>query len=208
MPMSNCTITTAASSCLSATMSTGDRRPVAVVDRVVAGFPTFETVALKGNHEQMLLDFVSDAELVGRLPALGGAETLDKLRRGPRSASRARRRAGGDPRCLPCRPPRQHHDFLRSLSLSYDCGDYHFVHAGVRPGVPLHLQTEEDRLWIRDQFLTAGDVFDGRVIVHGHTPTRDPENLGFRVGIDTGAYMTGRLTAAKFHGADIQFLHS
>jgi serine/threonine protein phosphatase 1 len=104
--------------------------------------------------------------------------------------------------------PQSHQDFLRSLALSYDCGDYHFVHAGVRPGVPLDRQTEADRLWIRDQFLNAGDVFGGRVIVHGHTPTRAPENLGFRVGIDTGAYMTGRLTAARFHGADIQFLHS
>jgi len=74
--------------------------------------------------------------------------------------------------------------------------------------VPLHLQTEADMLWIRDQFLTAGDVFGGRVIVHGHTPKRDPENLGFRIGIDTGAYMTGRLTAARFHRTDIQFLHS
>jgi serine/threonine protein phosphatase 1 len=60
--------------------------------------------------------------------------------------------------------------------LSYDCGDYHFVHAGVRPGVALDKQTEDDQLWIRDQFLNAGDVFDGRVIVHGHTPTREPRS--------------------------------
>ena len=104
--------------------------------------------------------------------------------------------------------PPQHHAFLRSLHLSYDCGDYHFVHAGVRPGVPLDRQTEADQLWIRDQFLTAGDVFDGRIIVHGHTPTREPEKLSFRINVDTGAYMTGRLTAAKFHGTDVQFLHA
>ena len=179
-----------------------------VVDRILAGLPLFETVALKGNHEQMLLEFMSEPELWDVYRRIGGAETLVSY--------------GVDrdfiyaPDVAPASIrdsflavlPQAHHDFLRTLSLSYDCGDYHFVHAGVRPGVPLHLQTEEDRLWIRDQFLTAGDVFEGRVIVHGHTPKREPENLGYRVGIDTGAYMTGRLTAAKFYGADIQFLHS
>ncbi|MBC8025464.1 MAG: serine/threonine protein phosphatase [Steroidobacteraceae bacterium] len=187
-----------------------DRGPAsrAVIDRVAAGSPTFETVALKGNHEQMLLDFLADPEFWDVYRRLGGTETLMSY---------------GVARDLIVAPgvapatirdtflsvfPQAHHDFLRSLSLSYDCGDYHFVHAGVRPGVPLHLQTEEDQLWIRDEFLTAGDVFGGRVIVHGHTPKRDPENLGFRVGIDTGAYMTGRLTAARLRGADVNFLHS
>ena len=179
-----------------------------VVERVAAGFPMFETIALKGNHEQILLDFISDPERWEFYRRLGGIETLmsygvdHDLLLAP-NASRAALRDS-----FLSVFPQTHHDFLRSLSLGYDCGDYHFVHAGVRPGVPLDRQTEADRLWIRDQFLTAGDVFGGRVIVHGHTPTRDPENLGFRVGIDTGAYMTGRLTAARFHGADIQFLHS
>lgn len=187
-----------------------DRGPASrsVLNRIVTGFPMFETVALKGNHEQMLLDFVSEPELWDVYRRIGGAETLISygverdLIYAPGVAPEAIRES------FLAVFPQSHHDFLRSLALSYDCGDYHFVHAGVRPGVPLDLQTEEDRLWIRDQFLTAGDVFDGRVIVHGHTPKRDPENLGYRVGIDTGAYLTGRLTAAKFHGADIQFLHS
>jgi serine/threonine protein phosphatase 1 len=179
-----------------------------VVDRVVAGFPMFETIALKGNHEQMLLNFLSDPELWPIYRRLGGAETLMSYGvDGDLIFDAGVAPAAIRDSFLAVLPP-AHHDFLRSLSLSYDCGDYHFVHAGVRPGVPLHLQTEEDRLWIRDQFLTAGDVFGGRVIVHGHTPTRDPEDLGFRVGIDTGAYMTGRLTAAKFHGSAIKFLHS
>jgi serine/threonine protein phosphatase 1 len=187
-----------------------DRGPSSrlVVERVATGFPLFETVALKGNHEQMLLDFVADAELWPVYRRLGGAETLlsygveRDLLFGANVAASVVRDA------FLAALPQTHLDFLRSLSLSYDCGDYHFVHAGVRPGVPLDRQTEADRLWIRDQFLTAGDVFGGRMIVHGHTPTRDPEHLSFRVGIDTGAYMTGRLTAAKFHGADIQFLQS
>jgi serine/threonine protein phosphatase 1 len=187
-----------------------DRGPASrlVVERVAAGFPLFETVALKGNHEQMLLDFIADSALWEVYRRLGGAETLmsygvDRdLLFSPGAAPQAIHQA------FLAALPETHQDFLRSLSLSYDCGDYHFVHAGVRPGVPLDRQTEADRLWIRDQFLTAGNVFGGRTIVHGHTPTREPENLGFRVGIDTGAYMTGRLTAARFYGADVQFLHS
>jgi len=187
-----------------------DRGPSSrlVVDRVAAGLPAFETIALKGNHEQILLDFIADAELWEVYRRLGGVETLisygvDRdLLLGSNVAVATIHEA-----FLAAFPP-QHHAFLRSLHLSYDCGDYHFVHAGVRPGVPLDRQTEADQLWIRDQFLTAGDVFDGRIIVHGHTPTREPEKLSFRINVDTGAYMTGRLTAAKFHGADVQFLRA
>jgi serine/threonine protein phosphatase 1 len=187
-----------------------DRGPAsrAVVERVAAGFPGFETVALKGNHEQMLLDFLSDPKVWDVYRRLGGAETL--LSYG------VDRNLIAAPGVSPAKVrdaflgmlPQSHQDFLRSLALAYDCGDYHFVHAGVRPGVSLDLQSEMDRLWIRDQFLNAGDVFGGRVIVHGHTPAMNPENLGFRIGIDTGAYMTGRLTAARLEGADLQFLHS
>jgi serine/threonine protein phosphatase 1 len=187
-----------------------DRGPASrmVVERLLSGFPLFETVALKGNHEQMLLDFLSDPKLWEVYRRLGGAETL--LSYG----------VDTDVIVAPGAPPasirdafltvfpKSHQEFLRSLALGYDCGDYHFVHAGLRPGVPLDLQSEADRLWIRDQFLEAGDVFGGRVIVHGHTPAVKPENLGFRIGIDTGAYMTGRLTAARFEGDSVQFLHS
>jgi serine/threonine protein phosphatase 1 len=187
-----------------------DRGPSSrlVVERVSQGVAAFETIALKGNHEQILLDFIADAQMWDVYRRLGGVETLMsygldyQLLVGPNAAPPAIHEA------FVAAFPQPHHDFLRSLHLSYDCGDYHFVHAGVRPGVPLDKQTQDDQLWIRDQFLSAGDVFDGRVIVHGHTPAREPEKLSFRVNVDTGAYMTGRLTAAKFYGPDVQFLHA
>ena len=187
-----------------------DRGPATrlVLERVAAGFPLFETITLKGNHEQILLDFIANPELWGAYRRLGGIETLMSYGVERDLLLSANVAPGSLRDSFLAVFPQSHHDFLRSLSLSYDCGDYHFVHAGVRPGVPLDRQADSDRLWIRDQFLTAGDVFGGRVIVHGHTPTREPENLGFRVGIDTGAYMTGRLTAARFHGGDIEFLRS
>jgi serine/threonine protein phosphatase 1 len=187
-----------------------DRGPLSrmVIERVSQGVPAFETIALKGNHEQILLDFIADSQMWDVYRRLGGVETLlsygvsyDLLVGSNASPPKIHE-------AFLAAFPEAHHDFLRSLHLSYDCGDYHFVHAGVRPGVPLDKQTQDDQLWIRDQFLTAGDVFDGRVIVHGHTPTREPEKLSFRVNVDTGAYMTGRLTAAKFHRGDIQFLHA
>jgi serine/threonine protein phosphatase 1 len=187
-----------------------DRGPSSrlVVDRVAAGVPSFETIALKGNHEQILLDFIADRELWEVYRRLGGIETLISYGVDRDLLVGSNVAAGTIHEAFLAVFPPQHHAFLRSLHLSYDCGDYHFVHAGVRPGLSLDRQTEADQLWIRDQFLTAGDVFDGRVIVHGHTPAREPEKLSFRINVDTGAYMTGRLTAAKFHRADVKFLHA
>jgi serine/threonine protein phosphatase 1 len=187
-----------------------DRGPSSrlVVERVAAGVPAFETIALKGNHEQVLLDFIADPELWEVYRRLGGIETLVSYGVDRDLLVGSNVAAGTIHRAFLAVFPPQHHAFLRSLHLSYDCGDYHFVHAGVRPGTPLDRQTEADQLWIRDQFLTAGDVFDGRIVVHGHTPAREPERCSFRIGIDTGAYMTGRLTAAKFHRTEVRFLHA
>ena len=89
--------------------------------------------------------------------------------------------------------PPQHLDFLQSLELTFSCGDYLFVHAGVRPGIPIHQQTEDDLLWIRDDFLNWEQPFE-RFVVHGHTPVNQPELRLNRINIDTGAYATGRLT--------------
>ena len=84
-------------------------------------------------------------------------------------------------------------------------GDYAFVHAGVRPGVPIDRQRESDLLWIRDQFLAAPDDHDA-IIVHGHTVVDEPEVRANRIGIDTGAYATGRLTCLVLEGAERRFL--
>jgi len=89
--------------------------------------------------------------------------------------------------------PREHLDFLQSLELTFNCGDFLFVHAGVRPGVPIHEQTEDDLLWIRDDFLNWEQPFE-RLVVHGHTPVSQPDLRPNRINIDTGAYATGRLT--------------
>jgi len=97
-------------------------------------------------------------------------------------------------------------DFLHSLKTSLSRGKYFFCHAGVRPGVPLERQSEDDLLWIRDAFL-ASDTNFGKIVVHGHTPVAEPEVLPNRIGIDTGAFATGRLTCVALSGGAPRFLH-
>jgi serine/threonine protein phosphatase 1 len=87
----------------------------------------------------------------------------------------------------------------------FECGDYFFVHAGVRPGVPLAAQQPYDLLWIRDEFLTHEGLFP-KIIVHGHTPVAQPDIRPNRINIDTGAYATGRLTCLKLQGTEITFI--
>ena len=87
----------------------------------------------------------------------------------------------------------------------FEEGDYFFVHAGVRPGVPLDRQAVEDMLWIRDEFLDFTGTF-GRIVVHGHTITDAPEVRDNRIGIDTGAFATGQLTCLVLEGSERRFL--
>ena len=101
--------------------------------------------------------------------------------------------------------PRKHTKFLRKLKLDYRVGDYLFVHAGIRPGVPLEEQDERDLMWIRSEFLNHRKAF-GVHVVHGHTISRDVDEQKNRTGIDTGAYHSGRLTALVLEGAERRYL--
>jgi serine/threonine protein phosphatase 1 len=103
------------------------------------------------------------------------------------------------------RLPARHREFLARLEVSHTAGDYLFVHAGVRPGVPLDEQRTDDLLWIRDEFLDSQEDF-GKVVVHGHSITFDPELRPNRIGIDTGAYKSSQLTCLVLDGTARQFL--
>jgi serine/threonine protein phosphatase 1 len=96
---------------------------------------------------------------------------------------------------------------MRRLPLTYLEGDYLFVHAGIRPGVPLERQERDDLLWIRDEFLHSR-VDHGKIIVHGHTISEAPDQQPNRIGIDTGAFHTDRLTCVVLDGASRSFLHT
>ena len=104
--------------------------------------------------------------------------------------------------------PAGHRRFLDGLRLTWSEGDYLFVHAGVRPGVPLNRQHPADLTGIRRPFLTSRDRFEGALAVHGHTVVNAPQVHANRIAVDTGAYATGRLTALVIDGAEIAFLQT
>lgn len=165
----------------------------------------FETYFLKGNHEAAMLQFLRDPSIGPRWSEFGGAETLVSYGvRPPRMRTSMDEWALASQQLNDVLPP-EHLNFLTGLDLSVRVGDYVFVHAGVRPGVPLDQQTEYDMLWIRDEFLSDGRAL-GAVIVHGHTPASKPHWDSRRVGIDTGAYLSGKLTAARFEHDAVDFI--
>ncbi len=165
----------------------------------------FETHFLKGNHESAMLDFLLDPSVGPRWAEYGGAETLASYGvRPPRSRTSVDDWAAASEE-LKRVLPREHLHFLRNLELSLRIGDYLFVHAGLRPGVEIERQSERDLLWIRDEFLNDSRPFDV-VVVHGHTPTPRPHRDYRRIGLDTGAYLSGKLTAARFEHESVNFL--
>jgi serine/threonine protein phosphatase 1 len=164
----------------------------------------FRLEFLKGNHEQVMLDYMADPARTTAWLRFGGAETL--LSYGvtppaPDDPPPAHIAARDD---LLERLPVAHLHFLEELDLMVGVGDYVFVHAGVRPGVPLEEQNERDLLWIREDFLDAEASHD-RIIVHGHTWQSDaPQVEPHRIGIDTGAYETGVLTALRIEDGSVK----
>jgi serine/threonine protein phosphatase 1 len=182
-----------------------DRGPASrgVLDRLISNpFPT-PLIALKGNHEALIESFLATPAIGRHWRTQGGAETLHSygvqvgMLRAENYAEAADR--------LRTALPLEHLNFLQSLKMSLSRGKYFLCHAGVRPGVPLEEQTEDDLLWIRDEFLNSKMDF-GKIIVHGHTPTPKPEVLPNRINIDTGAFATGRLTCAVLEGDCHRFL--
>jgi serine/threonine protein phosphatase 1 len=169
--------------------------------------PALEVRALKGNHEEALLMFLDDPGFGATWMGHGGAATLASYGVQP-PATRTDPEVWEGVRDAFARAlPAPHLKFLRELELMATVGDYAFVHAGVRPGVPLERQAERDLLWIRYEFLEAPGPF-GKVIVHGHTPMEKPQITPHRLGVDTGAYATGVLTAVRLEGVDQQIIQA
>ena len=179
-----------------------------VVEMLIGGLPQgFEAHFLKGNHEAILLNFLDDAWTLDNWLVNGGDATMrsygvdtDRLARLGAPAELWRQ-------ALQEVLPESHLEFYRSLKLSVAFGDYLFVHAGVKPGVPLAAQSEADLIWIRGPFLNHADPF-GKIVVHGHTPGKEPVTRSNRVGIDTGACFTGRLTALRLEAGARGFLQT
>jgi serine/threonine protein phosphatase 1 len=189
-----------------------DRGPASrqVLDALIAApLAGFERIHLKGNHEDVLLRF-----LAGSLPngrhwlRYGGGNALasyglaspDPEHAGPAELEALRRAFAA------CLPP-QHLGFLRSLAALHREGGYLFVHAGIRPGVPLAAQAPGNLLWIRKRFLES-DADHGAVVVHGHCVAPEPVIRANRIGIDTGAHASGRLTCVALEGGTCTLLQT
>ncbi|MEN8686501.1 MAG: metallophosphoesterase family protein [Desulfuromonadales bacterium] len=158
-----------------------DRGPdsAGVIDYLIefaAIFP--KTVFLRGNHEQMFLDYL-DGQDSAMFLINGGRKTLDSYR---------------DRRMWPI--PTSHRRFFESLEHSFESEHHIFVHAGLRPGIPLAEQADFDMLWIRHEFLES-DFDWGKAIVYGHTPRQEPLLGDHRIGVDTGCVYGRQLTCCE-----------
>jgi serine/threonine protein phosphatase 1 len=154
---------------------------------------------LLGNHEQAMLGFLDDPSAGERWLRHGGDATILSYGVDPRQASRAGWPGLRD--ALAKAMPDAHREFMATAKLWLNRGDYVFVHAGLRPGVPLIEQDPRDLLWIRQEFLDAESApCPGKVVVHGHTPMPQPRVTPWMIGIDTGAYASGILTAVRIRG--------
>lgn len=176
----------------------------AVINMLIARRERQEICVLSGNHEQLMLAALRDPQAaidwlrVGAVPTLmsyGVAVPSPPDVPGLTAAVAHLRQV----------LPAAHLAFLEGLEVSVVFGDYFFVHAGVRPGVPLSAQRSEDMMWIRGDFLDHACPF-GKIVVHGHSPVSAPDVRTNRINIDTGAFASGRLTCLILEGDSIAFL--
>ena len=162
-------------------------------------------LCLKGNHEDMLFDFLGD-------PVGGGSNFLSNSGNTTLASYGVEIEQASSPRdliglvhALAMQMPVHHRKFLGRLPNSVRFGDFFFCHAGVRPGIPLDAQDPFDLMWIRKGFLDSDADF-GAVVIHGHTPAPEPEIRPNRINIDTGAVLWGKLTTLVLEGNEHRFL--
>jgi serine/threonine protein phosphatase 1 len=168
-----------------------------VIDALIARSKIANCVFLRGNHEQMLLNSLSDHSSLASWLALGGQPTLVSYGVSPYALSPQAELAAA--------LPVAHQEFLRDTRPLYSLGKLLFVHAGIRPHVPLSKQKISDLQEIRQPFLTS-TAEHPKLVVHGHTPVDEPEVHKNRINLDTGACYTGKLTAAVFLKHQVWFL--
>ena len=166
-------------------------------------FCTFD-VHLRGNHEEVMIEFLRDATVLDAWSRFGGLETLvsyglrPSLPLTPEGLEQLRA-------AFAAALPPHHLAFLQKTRPSFETDSHYFVHAGINPSLSLAQQRPQDLLWIRDEFLASSRRFE-KIIVHGHTPVEIPEIMPNRVNLDTGAYITGKLSCGVFDGRTCRIL--
>lgn len=162
-------------------------------------FPDFDCIYLRGNHEQTLLDFLQEASVASSWLSYGGQATLVSYGVVVNKILTRREEFIEIQKSLRDKIPQSHLGFISKTRLSYEIGSYLFVHAGINPKYSLARQQPEDLMWIRDEFVRSNKNHE-KIIVHGLTVTEEPELLPNRIGIDTGAYASGRLSCLVLQG--------
>jgi len=173
-----------------------------VMDLLAVRLVANRAVCLRGNHEAVMEGFLQDPAILQYWLPLGGMQTLAsygiELHDDTETANDLHRR-------FLDAFPREHELVMRCFRNQFSCGDFLFVHAGIRPDVPLDDQDPNDLIWIRDEFLDCTRSHE-RFVVHGHTPVPHPDIRSNRINIDTGAWRTGTLTCIAIEGSTILFL--
>jgi serine/threonine protein phosphatase 1 len=182
-----------------------DRGPCSrqVIDFLIDRQSRRPMICLAGNHEEMLLEAL-DGRHLAAWAKLGGGPTAFSY--GLKPAILSSLAPEDAAKALRDEVPATHIEFIRNMPLWHQDGDYIFVHAGLRPGLPPEQQSRRDLLWIRDSFLKHRGSFGG-VVIHGHTPVREPDFRPNRINIDTGAYMSNRLTCLSITSAGASIFH-
>jgi serine/threonine protein phosphatase 1 len=173
-----------------------------VIDLLATRLVKNRAVCLRGNHEALLEEFLRDPVNLPQWQQLGGMQTLASYGVSPRSGMETE--IDLHRRFLDAFP-RAHELFLQCLRYWFCCGDFLFVHAGIRPNISIEQQDCNDLLWIRHEFLNSAQDH-GKFIVHGHSPVPHPDIRHNRINIDTGAWKTGSLTCIAIEGTSILVL--
>lgn len=179
-----------------------------VIERLMQPLPgTQPPILLMGNHEEIFLRFFTDTGVGTGWLTYGGMNLLVSYGIPFKGGSLSSEKLTQLQSDLIARFPQAHRQFLAGMTTSYSEGDYYFVHAGVRPELPLDQQTDRDRLWIRNDFLDWQQPLE-KVVVHGHTISDSVETRPHRIGIDTGAYASGHLSALVLEGNQRRILQT
>lgn len=160
-------------------------------------------ITLLGNHDEGMLKFLADPLDADVFIDFGGFDTAASY--GVELRTMPRRELFESHRQLIEAVPEHHFALLRDMPRSVSFGDFFFCHAGIRPGTALDAQSAHDLCWIRREFLDHLQLYD-KVIVHGHTPCREPETCPNRINVDTKAFATGRLTALVMESTEKRFI--
>ena len=178
----------------------------AVIDRLLDNpVPRAKSVFLKGNHEDAMLRFLAGQESGESWLTIGGGATARSYGVSLKSPNGGAVPPGSIRAQLAAAIPERHLQFLKSLTLTHEAGDYLFVHAGVRPGLPFEDQSPRDLLWIRSEFLTS-KLNHGKIVVHGHSSGGNTVVKRNRICVDTAAYATDCLSCVVLEGKKRRFI--